>query len=455
MNVISLEVTEGEPNLLFLNDYFVPCKNLLSFCPGYRQPSIVSSQGSPQAAGSGTSAVPYSERDCLDPNHYWATCGCRTPGWVDRMITINGRFYHSGNFELDSIADDPNLPNFGPTTSYPTHSPTTSTPTFSPTPEECVVSALKDLATTGTSLIYGTNQYGNQAYDVSCSSADPLDCRFLQYQVAIVGDYTGTEGNDALFDGGAYCSAISASRSGKVVFTEDCSAGGLTVTSVTEPSTCYYVMNVNGLCCEPSPVSSTTTTTPPPPSTTTGTTTQATTTQAMGVCVNAGSMDGESCLDTAACGCTRRNLLSHEDHEEDQEEVGMEDVKNNLRQRELQRGCKCQPNRGKFCCPNAGETCESDGVCRASATTTIPVTTIGSTTTVSQTTSTTTQAVCTCEFGTTSTESPPATTTTTLPPPQTSTTASSCAPAGAKCQEVSRCCNGCQDSGRRADRQCL
>jgi len=441
MNVISLEVTEGEPNLLFLNDYFVPCKNLLSFCPGYRQPSIVSSQGSPQAAGSGTSAVPYSERDCLDPNHYWGTCGCRTPGWVDRMITINGRFYHSGNFEMDSIMDDPNLPNFGPTTSYPTHSPTTSTPTFSPTPEECVVSALKDLANMGTSLTFGTNQYGNQAYDVTMSSDNPLDGRFLQYQIAVIGNYAGTEENDALFDGGAYCSAISASRSGRVVFSEDCSAGGLTVTSVTEPSTCHYVMNVNGLCCDPSSTSTT-----------------SSTTQAMGVCVNAGSMDGESCPDAAACGCTRRSLLEEEDE--------MEDIKSNLRQqRDLQRGCKCQPNRGKFCCPTAGETCESDG-CRAPATTTLPITTIGSTTTVPQTTSTTTQAaVCTCELGTTSTESPPATTesppatTTTLPPPQTTTTASSCDTGGGNCEKVAvsggRCCYGCQTSGRKADRQCL
>jgi len=55
-------------------------------------------QGSPQEAGSQLSAVPSSERDCLDPNHYWETCGCRTPGWVDRMITINGKLYHSGNF---------------------------------------------------------------------------------------------------------------------------------------------------------------------------------------------------------------------------------------------------------------------------------------------------------------------------------------------------------------------
>ena len=151
----------------------------------------------------------------------------------------------------------------------------------------------------------------------------------------------------------------------------------------------------------------------PSSSTTAGTTTQATTTQAMGICVNAGSMDGESCPDAAACGCTRRNLLDHEELEVDdqEEEDGMEDINSNLRKRGLQRGCKCRPNRGKFCCPNPGETCESDGVCRAPATTTLPVTTIGSTTTVPQTTSTTTQAVCTCEFGTASTESPPITTT--------------------------------------------
>lgn len=283
-------------------------------------------QGSPQEAGSQLSAVPYSERDCLDPSHYWETCGCNTPGWVHRNITINGKSYNSGNFEIGSIMDDPTL-DLGP-------SPSTTT-----------------VATTTTE-------------------------------------------------------------------------GTTTSTIVTT-------------------IASTSTTT-------------TSTTQAMGICVNAGSMDGESCPDAAACACTRRNLLDHEELEvDDQDEEEMEDIKSNLRQRGLQRGCKCQPNRGKFCCPNAGETCESDGVCRASTTTTLPVTTIGSTTTVPQTTSTTAQAVCTCEFGTTSTESPPATTTTTLPPPQTSTTASSCAPAGAKCQEVSRCCNGCQDSGRKADRQCL
>ena len=165
----------------------------------------------------------------------------------------------------------------------------------------------------------------------------------------------------------------------------------------------------------------TTTTTPPPPTTTTSTsTTSSTTSQAVGICVNAGSMDGESCLDAADCGCTRRNLLGHEDHEEDDQEEDEMDIKNNLRrQRELQR-CRCKPSRGKFCCPTVGDVCESDGVCRAPATTTLPVTTIGSTTTVPQTTSTTTQAVCACEFGTTSTESPPATTT------QATTTQAAC-----------------------------
>jgi len=83
----------------------------------------------------------------------------------------------------------------------------------------------------------------------------------------------------------------------------------------------------------------------------------------MGICVNAGSMDGESCSDTAACGCTRRNLLDHEELEvyDQEEEDGMEDINSNLRKRGLQRGCKCQPNRGKFCCPNPGETCELAG----------------------------------------------------------------------------------------------
>ena len=44
-------------------------------------------------------------------------------------------------------------------------------------------------------------------------------------------------------------------------------------------------------------------------------TASSTTSQAMGICVNAGSMDGESCPDAAACGCTRRNLLDHEELE--------------------------------------------------------------------------------------------------------------------------------------------
>ena len=38
MNVISLEVMAAEPKLLFLSDFFVPCKNLASYLP--RIPAI-------------------------------------------------------------------------------------------------------------------------------------------------------------------------------------------------------------------------------------------------------------------------------------------------------------------------------------------------------------------------------------------------------------------------------
>ena len=295
-------------------------------------------QGSPQDSGSNTldtskypSILKGAERDCLDPKHYWTTCGCGTLGWVDRNITINGMSYASGNFELDSIADDLNLPDFGP-------SPSTSSSTAAP-PEDTTTS-----------------------------------------------------------------------------------------------------------------------------STTTTTTTTAT--QAMGTCVNAGSMNGESCSpDAAACGCTRRSLL---DLEELYDQEKIEGVKgNNLRrQRELQK-CKCNLDRGETCCRD-GKTCAygplGGSVCadpNPATTTTVPETSSTTTTTTvpetSSTTTTTAQAECACMFGTTTTQSPPTTTTTTETPPQT--TSSACgAPAGANCREIGgpeNCCHGCQTSGPKSQRQCL
>ena len=73
----------------------------------------------------------------------------------------------------------------------------------------------------------------------------------------LVGTSTAFEGSafkgyTAKFDNGDYCDAISAPRSGSVEFIKDCAATELTVTSVSETSTCVYKMVVSGVCpCAP------------------------------------------------------------------------------------------------------------------------------------------------------------------------------------------------------------
>lgn len=64
----------------------------------------------------------------------------------------------------------------------------------------------------------------------------------------IIGYLTESKAYSAKFEGGAYCDAISAQRSGTVEFVDDCGAEKLTVVSVEEPSICVYKMVVSGVC---------------------------------------------------------------------------------------------------------------------------------------------------------------------------------------------------------------
>lgn len=63
-----------------------------------------------------------------------------------------------------------------------------------------------------------------------------------------IGKFTGFEGNIAKFANGDYCAPISAPRSGSAEFVEDCTAAQLSVTSVSEPTTCVYKMVITGTC---------------------------------------------------------------------------------------------------------------------------------------------------------------------------------------------------------------
>jgi len=117
---------------------------------------------------------------------------------------------------------------------------------------QCLRSVLVDLATES-SPQFQFNDRGVFEYSVSFSN-EPLSGLFVQLSLQgfgtwNVGRLNRVVENEAIFNGGTFCGAIGSGRSGKIIFQENCSAGALSVLSVTEPSTCYYVMTVDGLCC--------------------------------------------------------------------------------------------------------------------------------------------------------------------------------------------------------------
>jgi len=123
----------------------------------------------------------------------------------------------------------------------------TNKPTLTPTSKEidCLTSSLITLAKETAPQLSHQGSWG--PLTVSFTS-NPLSGQWMQDGRTSIGTLNKVDGNKAFFFDGEYCQAINADRSGIITFTEDCSSV-LTVTSINEPKTCHYEMNVNGLCC--------------------------------------------------------------------------------------------------------------------------------------------------------------------------------------------------------------